>query len=281
MAIILGGKAMAETIRAKIKDRVVGLKSKPGLAILLVGDDPASHTYVALKQKACEQVGIHFEKHEFDEDVSEIELLETIEQLNTRSDIHGILIQLPLPNQDPNPLIDAIDPLKDVDGFHPHNLEQLRQGLPSIASAVALGILKLIDAALSHQPRSTKHAVIVASNLFAEPIKILLLEQQIDSIVIQPDDPTFLTKTQTADILIVAVGKPGLITSKHVKHGAIVIDVGTTKVDSLIVGDVDFDSVEPIAYAISPVPGGVGPMTVAMLMLNVLKAYQLQNRQRD
>lgn len=276
--MILDGKTYASTIRAKIKERVSTLETKPGLAILLVGDDPASHIYVNLKQKACEEAGIHFEKILYSADVSEKELIEKIEELNHQPNINGILVQIPLPNQDANRVIAAIDPIKDVDGFHPKNLEALKEGKPALVPAVALGILKLIDKALEHKTRAGLHTVIVSSDFFAAPLEILLREQQISSEVVHPNDDSFKEKTSEADILIVALGKPNLIDGSYIKSGAILIDVGTTKMDGKLVGDINQASVEPIADALSPVPGGVGPMTVAMLLLNVLNAYGKQKR---
>ena len=274
MAIILDGNALSASIRQKMKDRVSVLTTKPGLAVILVGDDPASHTYVNIKQKACEEVGIRFEKFLYSADASENLIIEKIEELNHRDDIQGILVQLPLPTQNADRVILAIDPKKDVDGFHPYNLEQLRLGKPALAPAVALGILKLIDRAIDDDRSKQRHAVIVSSDFFAEPLQILLKEQGITSEVTHTDDPAFQTKTRKADILIVAVGKPNLITSTDIKPNAILIDVGTTKVDGKLVGDIDQASVNSIAGAISPVPGGVGPMTVAMLLVNVFKSSQ-------
>ncbi|OGL63856.1 hypothetical protein A3C09_02140 [Candidatus Uhrbacteria bacterium RIFCSPHIGHO2_02_FULL_47_44] len=287
MAMILDGKAYAAAIRTKIKNRVSALENKPGLAILLVGEDPASHIYVNLKQKACEEVGIYFEKFLYSNDVSESELISKIEELNQRDDINGILVQIPLPNQDADRVIAAIDPIKDVDGFHPKSLEALRKGKPALAPAVALGILKLINKALdrndhplipSFKKEGGLRAVIVASNFFADPLTILLHEQQISSEVVRPYDASFKEKISEADILIVALGKPNLIEGSMIKPGAILIDVGTTKVDGKLVGDINRASVEDLAGALSPVPGGVGPMTVAVLLLNVLNAYGKQKR---
>lgn len=278
MATILDGKTFAATIRQKIKDRISALASKPGLAIFLVGDDPASHIYVNLKQKACEEVGIHFEKFLYSNDVSETELIEKIHELNHREDIHGILVQLPLPTQNADRVIAAMDPVKDVDGFHPKNLDALRNGKPTIAPAVALGILKLIDKALEDHDRNGLQAAIISSDFFGEPLQILLKEQRIASVTVRPEDSQFKEKTSMADILIVALGRPNIINGSMIKPGAILIDVGTTKVNGKLVGDIDRASVEDIAGAISPVPGGVGPMTVAMLLLNVLNAYQKQKR---
>lgn len=273
MALILDGKNLALAIREKIKTRVAALPTAPGLAVLLVGADPASHTYVALKKKACEEAGIRFEQYLYLATEPEDTLIKKIQELNARPDVNGILVQLPLPTQDADHVIAAIDPLKDVDGFHPVNLENLAAHKPAIASAVALGIIKLIGEA----PNKTgSQAVIASSPLFAKPLQILLREQRITATVVDPDAQDLATTTRTADILIVAVGHPGLITGDMVKPGATVIDVGTTRTAAGLKGDVDFDSVEPVAGALTPVPGGVGPMTVAMLLVNILKAHDLQ-----
>ena len=273
-AKILDGKTLAANIRSKVKARVAALPQKPGLAVILVGADPASHTYVALKQKACEEVGISFEKHLFFATEPEEKVIAKIHELNARPDITGILVQLPLPSQNPDRVISAIDPQKDVDGFHPENVRRLREGKPAIAPAVALGIMKLIDA--SEESLSGKRAVVIGSDLFAEPLRTLLNEHGVSTETVSHQDPERIAKTKTADIVIVAVGQPNLITAPSIKPGAIVIDVGTTKVEDKIVGDMDRSSVEPVAGFLTPVPGGVGRMTVAMLMLNVLKAHELQ-----
>lgn len=273
MAPILDGRALAARIREKIKTRVAVLPSKPGLAVILVGNDPASHLYVSLKQQACEEAGISFELNLYPSDTSQKDLIAKIEELNRRDDINGILVQLPLPSQNADQIIASIDPLKDVDGFHPENLKRLREGKPAIASAVALGVMKLIDEA---NARGT--ACIVSSPLFAAPLQILLQERGVDSTVVQAENPELVHHVREADILIVAEGIPGLITGTMVKPGATVIDVGTTRTDEGLKGDIDFESVEKIAGAITPVPGGVGPMTVAMLLVNILKAYDLQRK---
>lgn len=270
MATILDGNALAKRVRDKVAERVQSLPTQPGLAVILVGDDPASHTYVSLKQKACEEVGIRSERIDFPADVPVETIIETVRSLNAREDIHGILVQLPLPSQDADLVIPEIDPDKDVDGFHQESLRRLRAGEPTIVSPVGLGVMKLIG----EVPKET-YAVIVASERFAEPLKLLMKEQGMVVDVIQAEVPALATITREADVLVVAEGIPGLITAAHVKPGAIVIDVGTTKVDEQLKGDVAFEEVEPLAGSITPVPGGVGPMTVAMLMLNVLNAYRL------
>lgn len=291
MAILLDGRALGATIREKIRVRVGTLPVPPRLAVLLVGDDPASRLYVSLKRTACEEAGIAFELFEFPADAPEADIVATVDALGARTDVTGILVQLPLPCQDADRVIAHIHPAKDVDGFHPENLRALANGQPGIASALALGIVKLIDGgrealgwrvggreALGREAERGKTAAIVGSALFAEPLRYLLGEQGVFAERVDPDDAERGAITKNADILIVGVGRPGLITGDMVKPGAIVIDVGTTKVGTRVVGDVDASTVEPIAGALSPVPGGVGPMTVAMLLVNVLKARELQRK---
>jgi len=269
--MLLDGRALAQTIREKIKQRVAALPSSPGLAVILVGADPASHTYVSIKQKACEEVGIRFEKYLYFASESEETIINKIHELNAREDIHGILVQLPLPDQDTDRVIAEIDPNKDVDGFHPENISKLRLGEPALAPAVALGILKLIDS--TNEPLSGKTATIISSERFAEPIVALLRERGVVSHVCPEENLDMKEHTLQSDILIVAEGHPNFVTGDMIKHGAIVIDVGTTKVGDKLIGDVDRESVEKVAGYLTPVPGGVGPMTVAMLLVNVLKAY--------
>ncbi|TAK03617.1 bifunctional 5,10-methylenetetrahydrofolate dehydrogenase/5,10-methenyltetrahydrofolate cyclohydrolase [Patescibacteria group bacterium] len=270
MAVILDGKTLASRIRAKVKERVAALPARPILAVFLVGEDPASRLYVDLKQKACEEAGIAFERLAYPADASEDELVVKIGELNARPDVTGILVQLPLPSQDADKIVAAIDPKKDVDGFHPKNLDALQSGKPGLVPAVALGIVKLIDEA--HAPLRGRWAAIVSSPLFAKPIEALLAELDVKTFVVNPDASDLAEKTKAADVLVVAAGRPGLVRADAVKPGAIVIDVGTTKVDGKLLGDVDFASVEPVAGFLTPVPGGVGPMTVAMLLNNVAKA---------
>jgi len=272
MMQIIDGKAIAKTIRENVKTRTQALERTPGLAILLIGDDPASHVYVNLKQKACEEAGIHFEKFVYNSDVTTEELINKVHELNNRDDIDGVLVQLPLPSQDENAVIAAINPKKDVDGFHPENQRSLEEDKPCLAPATALGIVKLIDS--TEEALEGKRAVVIGSELFTRPIRKLLEERGVTTDRL---DSKTLDKTQTLDydILISVVGKPGLVTKDMLKDGAIIIDVGTTRVDDQIVGDVDSEVLNQKTGWITPVPGGVGPMTVAMLLVNVLKAYQL------
>lgn len=273
MSTILDGRKLSKTIKEKIKIRVMGLSTNPGLAVILVGSDPASHTYVNLKQKACEEVGILFNKIIYPDSVSEETIINKITELNNNKNIHGILVQLPLPNHDVDVIISHIDPKKDVDGFHKSNLEKLKNNKPSIAPAVALGIIKLICS--SNVGLANKEAVIVSSKLFAEPLQILLKDLKVRSKVVDHKSVNFSDLIKKADIVITAVGKPGLINESMLKSKSIIIDVGTTKVNGKLHGDVII-STENNDLFITPVPGGVGPMTVAMLLVNVLKAYQLQ-----
>ena len=270
MMQIIDGKAIAKTIRENVKTRTQALERTPGLAILLVGDDPASHVYVNLKQKACEEAGIHFEKFVYDSDVTTESLIEKVHELNIRDDIDGVLVQLPLPSQDENAVIAAIDPKKDVDGFHPENQKLLEEDKPCLAPATALGIVKLIDS--TEEDLSDRKAVVIGSELFTRPIRKLLEERKVTTDRL---DPKTLNPSETLeyDIVIPVVGKPELVTKDMIKDGTIVIDVGTTRVEDHIVGDVDAKVQNQKTGWITPVPGGVGPMTVAMLLVNVLKAY--------
>ncbi len=276
MANVLDGKAIARTIREKVAIRVANLPTPPGLAVILVGDDPASHKYVELKKIACEEAAIGFDLHLYEAGVDEQVIIDKVCELNESEDVTGILVQLPLPNQDANNVIPVIDPLKDVDGFHRENMEKLKRGEFSIVSATALGVMKLIQVA-AIGGKYPKTATVVASPLFAEPLEIMLKQEKVKVVVTQAEDLELAQKTRAADVIVVAEGIPGLIKAEHVKPGAIVIDVGTTKRNEILEGDVDFDSVEPVAGVLTPVPGGVGPMTVAMLLVNILKAYSLQN----
>lgn len=280
--MILDGKKLAMRIREKVKAMVVSLPTKPGMAAILVGDDPASHLYVSLKEKACHEVGIHFEKFVYPAEEPEAHLISKIQELNGRKDIHGILVQLPLPTQSADNVIAAIDPNKDIDGFHKENLRRLEAGEPGLVSPVALGVMRLIDIALEEHggDLSGARAVVVSSDIFARPLVALLSDAGASAVVAKASDPDLGEITREADVLITAVGRPGLVTGEMVQEGVIAIDVGTTKTADGIVGDIDFVSVHPLTAAITPVPGGVGPVTVAMLMLNVVKAYRLQRPPR-
>ncbi|MEK7665575.1 MAG: bifunctional 5,10-methylenetetrahydrofolate dehydrogenase/5,10-methenyltetrahydrofolate cyclohydrolase [Patescibacteria group bacterium] len=275
LAQLLDGKQLATKIRSKVKAMIATLPSRPGMVAILVGNDPASHLYVSLKEKACEEVSIRFEKFLYPSSISTDDLVAKINELNHRAEIHGILVQFPLPSQDEDRVVQAIDPLKDIDGFHPENIRRLGAGEPGLVPPVALGIMKLIDA--TGVDVRNKTAQLICSEFFARPLMVLLKERGIKSVNYPV---TQLLNYSNADILIVALGKPHSIKANQVKPGAIVIDVGTTKTPEGLLGDVD-PSVAKIAGFLTPVPGGVGPMTVALLTLNVVKAMRLQLAGQD
>jgi len=267
-AQIINGKKIAAEIRAEIKKEIADLGITPGLAVILVGADPASHLYVGLKEKAAAEVGIHFEKYLFFATEPEEKIITKIQELNERPDIHGIVVQLPLPQgYDESKIVATIDPEKDVDGFHPANIAKLLTGEPKIVPPVILGILKLIEST-GIEMSNKKIAILANSEIFIKPLAEILKGNQL-TISIAPEDP--LPLTRDADIVITALGRPKIITGEAIKPGTILIDVGTTRMDDgTTVGDVDFESVSAKAGWITPVPGGVGPMTVAMLLRTVL-----------
>ncbi|MBI4262405.1 bifunctional 5,10-methylene-tetrahydrofolate dehydrogenase/5,10-methylene-tetrahydrofolate cyclohydrolase [Candidatus Uhrbacteria bacterium] len=273
---LLDGKKIADGIRAQIRTDLQRSGVAPGLAVLLVGNDPASHLYVSLKEKAAKEVGIHFEKYLFFAATPEAELIQKILELNRRTDIHGILVQVPLPDPlSEDRLIAAIDPKKDADGFHPKNIDALLAGITTIVPSVIRGILALIEA--THVPLAGKHAIILANSFaFAQPIRKMLTDcnvsTDIDRSTTSPGDVGLHHPEMcTYDIVITARGIPKSVTPDMVKEGAIVIDVGTTLVDGKIRGDVHPDVAKKSGW-LTPVPGGVGPMTVAYLLRNVVDA---------
>lgn len=269
MKHLIDGKALALKIREQIKAEIKRLGIQPGLAVVLIGDDLASHTYVALKEKAAAEIGIHFEKIILPKNIDEELVLAKIDQLNHREDIHGILVQLPLPpNLNEDRITQAIVPEKDADGFHPKNIELLFAGTPRIIPSLIQGILDLITS--TQVPLIGKHATILAnSDIFAKPLAKLLayrgaiVKNSIGKVTRYPLPVT------SYDIIITALGKPHSITKDMVKEGAIVIDVGTTRVGEKILGDVHPNVAEKAGW-LTPVPGGVGPMTVAYLLKNVV-----------
>jgi methylenetetrahydrofolate dehydrogenase (NADP+)/methenyltetrahydrofolate cyclohydrolase len=268
MTQIIDGKKIAAEIRAEIKKELAELGIVPGLAVILVGADPASHLYVGLKEKAAAEVGIHFEKYLFFATEPEEKIIAKIEELNARPDIHGIIVQLPLPQgYNENKIISAIDPKKDADGFHPENIKKLMAGEPEIIPPVISGILELIKST-DTTLKNKKIAILANSEILAEPLAKILEGNEI-KIIIAPE--TLTTEIADADIIISALGRPKVITANAIKSGAILVDVGTTRLeDGKTVGDLDFDSVAEKAGWITPVPGGVGPMTVAELLQNAL-----------
>jgi methylenetetrahydrofolate dehydrogenase (NADP+)/methenyltetrahydrofolate cyclohydrolase len=274
-ATIIDGKTIAKEVRSELKIEVAKLKEKgliPGLAVVLVGNHPASESYVKGKIRASEEVGINSRLIRRESSISERELLELIETLNADPAIHGILVQLPLPDHiNPDKVIATISPAKDVDGFTPVSVGNMVIGQEALLPCTPHGIMHLLQR--SGVPIAGKHAVVVGrSNIVGKPISLLL--QRADATVTMCHSRTadLASHTKQADILIAAVGRPEMLTAEHVKPGAVVIDVGVNRHEGKLVGDVKFDEVKEIASAITPVPGGVGPMTIAMLMSNTVEA---------
>lgn len=269
-AKLIDGKSIAEEIKKEVAKEIYKKQLNPGLAVVLVGDDPASHLYVKLKQKACAQVGIEFHKYYCPGQASKKEITHAIEFLNNDPKVNGILVQLPLPNDlNEDEIIQLIDPKKDVDGFHPKNLERLFNNDPLVLPGLAMGIIKLIES--TNEKLESKKAVIISnSTIFSKPLVKLLEEKGIIVESLLSNQDNLNKKTSLADILIIAVGKPKFITADMVKSDSIIIDVGTNKIGKKTVGDVDFEAVADKAAWITPVPGGVGPMTIAMLLKNTL-----------
>lgn len=280
MATIIDGKKISQDIKDELKVQVADYKAQGievTLAVILVGEDPASCVYVRNKKKACEFVGIRSLSFELPADTTEEQLLSLIDELNQRADVNGILVQLPLPKHlDENKVIQAIDPRKDVDGFHPQSVGALSIGLPGFVSCTPAGIIQLLKR--SHIAMEGKHCVVVGrSNIVGKPMALLMLRENATVTVTHSKTVDLPTVTSKADILIVAVGKKQFITADYVKEGAVVIDVGMHRdADNHLCGDVDYEDVFPKCQAITPVPGGVGPMTIAMLMHNCVASVELQ-----
>lgn len=276
MKVIIDGKMISSQIKDELKEKVTQLKKEGTeitLAVILVGSDPASSVYVNNKKKACDYVGIHSLSYELKEDTTEQELLSLIHTLNEREDVNGILVQLPLPNHIiEDHVISAIDPAKDVDGFSTRSVGALSIGQPGFVSCTPAGIIQLLKR--SQIPIEGKECVVLGrSNIVGKPMAMLLLRENGTVTVCHSKTKNLKEVTRRADILIVAIGKPKFITAEYVKEGAVVIDVGIHRMENKkLCGDVDFDSVYPIASAITPVPGGVGPMTIAMLMYNCVES---------
>jgi len=276
-AIIMDGKAVSALVRGEVKERAAILASKgvkPGLAVVLVGDDPASQVYVRQKEKACDEVGFASFMRYLPASTDERELLDLIDGLNSDPAVHGILVQLPLPKHiDKDRVAEAIGPEKDVDGFHPINVGRLTLGIETMEPCTPKGIVYLLE----HYGIDIegKRAVVVGrSNIVGKPVSILLLSRNATVTVCHSRTKDLPSVTRQADILVAATGKPKMIGSSMVKDGAVVVDVGITRTQSGLIGDVDFDAVKEVASYITPVPGGIGPMTIAMLLLNTLKAAE-------
>jgi methylenetetrahydrofolate dehydrogenase (NADP+)/methenyltetrahydrofolate cyclohydrolase len=271
------GNELAEEIRVNIRNQIEKRKLKLKLAVILIGNDSASEKYVAIKEKACREVGIDFELFRFNESASQKEVLNKIEKLNRDHRITGIIVQLPLPgNLVPNEVLEAIDPIKDVDGLNSENLGKLVKGLEGLFPATPEGIINLFR---YYQINLVGKKVVVVgqSNLVGRPLALMLLNEKATVFVANSKTVKLKGLTNSADIVISAVGSPKLIQANMVKKDAVIIDVGTTVVDNKIVGDVDFEKVFKKASYLTPNPGGVGPMTVAMLLSNILKAESLKN----
>ncbi|MBN6186011.1 bifunctional methylenetetrahydrofolate dehydrogenase/methenyltetrahydrofolate cyclohydrolase FolD [Aneurinibacillus sp. BA2021] len=275
-AHIIVGTEVAAEIRAALKEEVAQLKEQgiqPGLAVILVGDDPASHSYVKGKEKACQEIGIYSEVTRREASITQDELLELVEGYNQNPNIHGILVQLPLPKHiSEKAVIDAIHPEKDVDGFTPINVGNMLIGNDCYLPCTPHGIIELIKR--SGQDIAGKHAVVIGrSNIVGKPVAMLLLQENATVTIAHSRTQDLPSITRQADILVVAVGRAEMIGAEHVKIGAVVIDVGVNRnAEGKLVGDVHFDSVKDVASYLTPVPRGVGPMTITMLMKNTVEA---------
>ncbi len=275
---LIDGRKVATELQAEMKREVKQLKNEqnliPGLATILIGDEPASRIYVSMKTKACDNIGIYHEEHTFPEDVGEDEVIRVIRQLNDASKIHGILVQLPLsPHLNERKILNTVSPKKDVDGFHPINMGNLFIGVgtETLVPCTPAGIMILLERV--GVDIEGKHAVIVGrSSIVGKPVALMLLARHATVTICHSKTGDLGEYTRRADILVVAVGMAKLITKDMVKEGAVVIDVGINRIDGKLCGDVDFEGVRKKASAITPVPGGVGPMTIAMLMRNTITA---------
>lgn len=279
MAIRIDGKQISKDIKEELKEEVASLAAqgrKCCLAVIQVGNDPASSVYVGNKKKACAYIGIESLAYELPEEITEDELLEIIDKLNKDTNVHGILCQLPLPKQiNEDHIIKAISPKKDVDGFHPQNVGALVIGEQGFVSCTPAGIIQLLKR--SNIEMDGKHCVVVGrSNIVGKPMSLLMLRENATVTICHSHTKNLEEICKEADILIVAIGKPQFIGKEYVKKGAVVIDVGIHRDENnKLCGDVKFDEVEPVASYITPVPGGVGPMTIAMLMHNCVEAMKL------
>jgi methylenetetrahydrofolate dehydrogenase (NADP+) / methenyltetrahydrofolate cyclohydrolase len=278
-AQLIDGKVLSQAVRDKIAQEAASLFArtgvKPGLAAILVGHDPASELYVRNKQKACEAVGIYVADHKLPESTTQEELLALIGKVNKDSRIHGILVQLPLPKQiDSKVVLDAVSPEKDADGFHPCNIGRLVEGHPLFEACTPKGVIHMIES--TDTGIAGKRAVVVGrSNIVGKPVALMLLHRHATVTVCHSKTKDLPAVCREAEILVVAIGKPRFVTAEMVREGAVVVDVGVNRMpDGKFVGDVDFQGVSAKAAWISPVPGGVGPMTIAMLLQNTLESAQ-------
>jgi methylenetetrahydrofolate dehydrogenase (NADP+)/methenyltetrahydrofolate cyclohydrolase len=274
---LIDGKKLAKKIREEIAKDVEELTTKsditPGLAVILVGDDPASHAYVKMKEKACKEVGFYSIVHKMPDSISQEEIVETIEMMNKNPRIDGILVQLPLPEHiDTTKILEVVDPSKDVDGFHPYNVGKLNTKLDSFVPCTPLGVMRMFEE-YKIELKGKDVCVVGASNIVGKPMSALVLNADATVTITHIFTKDLASHTKKADIVIVGVGVPKLIKADMVKEGAVVIDIGINRLDDgSLVGDVDFEAVAPKCSFITPVPGGVGPMTIAMLLENTIKS---------
>ena len=279
MAQIISGKVISAAVKDRIKAEVQELKQNgitPGLAVIIVGNDPASEVYVASKERACAELLMYSEKYALPEQTTEEELLKLVNELNSRDEIHGILCQLPLPRHiNEKTILDAISPLKDVDAFHPQNVGKIMIGDYDFLPCTPAGIMEMLK--YSNIDPAGKHCVVIGrSNIVGKPMAMLMLHANATVTICHSKTENLKEITKQADILVAAVGRANFVTADMVKPGAVVIDVGMNRPNGKLCGDVNFSEVEPIASAITPVPGGVGPMTISMLMQNTLAAARLK-----
>ena len=281
-AQLIDGNALSRQLRTEVAQRAAALKARgttPGLAVVLVGDNPASQVYVRNKVKACEDSGLHSVLEKYEADMTEAALLARVQALNNDPAIHGILVQLPLPKHiDAQKVIEAISPAKDVDGFHIASAGALMTGMPGFWPCTPYGCMKMLESLNDGKGYDLrgKHAVVIGrSNIVGKPMALMLLAQDATVTVCHSRTSNLKEHTLQADVIVAAVGRRGLLTADMVKPGAVVLDVGMNRNDEgLLCGDVDFDGVKEVAGFITPVPGGVGPMTIAMLLVNTLQAAE-------
>jgi len=276
---IIDGKKISEELKSAIALEVSGLNSKPGLAVILVGDNAASKVYVNNKEKGCQEVGFNSIKINRDENTTEKELLQLIQDLNNNETIDGILVQLPLPNHiDTKKVIEAIDPIKDVDGFHKENMGRLLQNNPTLRPCTPRGVMTMLEKS-NINPSGLDAVVIGASNIVGRPMAIELLNAGATVTICHSKTQDLPGKVKSADIVVAAVGIPRFVQADWLKKGSVVIDVGINRLETgELVGDVDFDQAKDVVNAITPVPGGVGPMTIATLLENTLLAHKYRNK---
>jgi len=283
---LIDGKSLSKKVQDYVQSEVEVLKKEqgvvPGLAVIIVGDDPASHAYVSMKEKACKNVGFYSISHKMPETITQDEIIQIITMMNNNPHIHGILVQLPLPPQiDTNKILEVIDPKKDVDGFHAYNVGRMVSNLESFVACTPLGVMKMFEE-YNIELEGQDVVVVGASNIVGKPMASLLLNKNATVTVTHIFTKDLKAHTSKADIIIVGVGVPNLIKEDMVKDGAIVIDIGINRLDDgRLVGDVDFDGVSDKCSYITPVPGGVGPMTIAMLLQNTLKSAQQFSQEKE